>query len=297
VANKWGELVGREIEPESWAECLSLVLSSGGGETIYRGHRSFNRELQSKLERVLLKRAEEFDRHRYDLMQSMAVDRETDEWTESVEKYLTRYFRRNAIRYGTPGLPEPWDVVGWWEVMQHHGAPTRLMDWTTSPFVALWFAIDGHEDRAGDMALWIYDRRSGLVNHGQAQIDADEAEDIDFLASDDRRAVNRFIRFAISDGNPALIPVQPRPFPRAVAQQSILTVSPSISVGRPAHWWIRKSLATRVRLRAAWKSDIVTTCDSMGLNRPSLFRDLDTLGTFITETFLSNAEDWPDAIS
>jgi hypothetical protein len=297
VANKWAELVGRELEPESWAECLSLLLSFGGSETIYRGHRSFNWELQSKLERVLLKHAEEFDRHRYDLMQSMAVDRETDEWTESVEKYLTRYFRRNAIRYGTPGLPEPWDVVGWWEVMQHHGAPTRLMDWTTSPFVALWFAIDGHEDRAGDMALWIYDRRSGLINHGQAQIDADEAEDIDFLASDDRRAVNRFIRLAISDGNPALIPVQPRPFPRAVAQQSILTVSPSISVGRPAHWWIRKSLATRVRLRAAWKSDIVMTCESMGLNRPSLFRDLDTLGNFVTETFLSNAEDWPDAIS
>ena len=297
MANKWAELVGRELEPESWAECLSLLLSFGGSETIYRGHRSFNWELQSKLERVLLKHAEEFDRHRYDLMQSMAVDRETDEWTESVEKYLTRYFRRNAIRYGTPGLPEPWDVVGWWEVMQHHGAPTRLMDWTTSPFVALWFAIDGHEDRAGDMALWIYDRRSGLINHGQAQIDADEAEDIDFLASDDRRAVNRFIRLAISDGNPALIPVQPRPFPRAVAQQSVLTVSPSISVGRPAHWWIRKSLATRVRLRAAWKSDIVMTCESMGLNRPSLFRDLDTLGNFVTETFLSNAEEWPDAIS
>jgi hypothetical protein len=67
---------------------------------------------------------------------------------------MMQRFRQRAMHFGVPGLPEAWDPLGWWELMQHHRAPTRLMDWTTSPFVAIWFALDGHEDGEGDMALW-----------------------------------------------------------------------------------------------------------------------------------------------
>jgi hypothetical protein len=201
---------------------------------------------------------------------------------------MTQHFRSNAERFGIPLLPERWDKVGWWEVMQHHGAPTRLMDWTTSPFIAMWFALDGHRNGDGDMALWVYDLGTAAVNQGKSWEKIRQTEDYEQL--DERQALNRFVEMALEDGNPALIPTEPRRFDRAVAQQSFPTVVPSIGTGRQAHWWIRKRLATRIRLREDWKPDMEAACRSMGLTRPSLFRDLDSLGHYIRRNFLDGLE-------
>lgn len=52
-------------------------------------------------------------------------------------------------------LPEPGSsLLDWWAVMQHYGAPTRLLDWTLSPFVAAYFAVEREPDRAGAVYLF-----------------------------------------------------------------------------------------------------------------------------------------------
>jgi hypothetical protein len=292
MATKWAALVGQDIEPASWVECVDLLLSSGGNGAIYRGHRCFDWDLQSTLERALQEHARRWDEHRFELMRSMAADPDTERWALDVEKELTECFRQNAICFGAPDLPEAWDVLGWWEVMQHHGAPTRLMDWTRSPFTALWFALEGHDE--GELALWVYDRATAVVNHADVFTKLKAMNDCELL--DLRNQQNRLVKLALDDGNPALIPVTPRQFPRAVAQQSVLTVSPSIGVGRPAHWWIRQKLATRIRLQEAWKREMIAACESMGLSRPGLYRDLDSLGAYVSGCF-ADGIDMVDALS
>lgn len=52
---------------------------------------------------------------------------------------------------------EPKSTLEWLAVAQHHGMSTRLLDWTTNPLAALWFAIRsaGKNDEAVD--VWCLD--------------------------------------------------------------------------------------------------------------------------------------------
>src|SRR5262245_26270619 len=50
-------------------------------------------------------------------------------------------------------LPAENDLLSWWVIMQHYGAPTRVLDWTESPYVALYFAVCSHP--GSDGAVWV----------------------------------------------------------------------------------------------------------------------------------------------
>ena len=108
------------------------------GPNIFRGQAGEQWELTPSLTRELNKRG---------CAPENALTAERRILEEFQDRYQTRDKHCKAL--------STTDLLAWWEVMQHHSAPTRLLDWTKLPFAALFFAVAGLPDENG--AFFIMD--------------------------------------------------------------------------------------------------------------------------------------------
>ncbi len=73
-----------------------------------------------------------------------------------IESGLLRKFKRQYHHYGTKS-PEENNVIEWLALMRHYGAPSRLLDWTYSFYIAVFFAL---EQANSDCAVWALEKYS-----------------------------------------------------------------------------------------------------------------------------------------
>jgi hypothetical protein len=194
-----------------------------------------------------------------------------------IEAEFVQEFKRGARNYlAKDETPE--HLIEWLALMQHHGAPTRLLDFSKSPFVAAFFAFEQCEDSTEEnIAVW-------AININFLKIKATEVLagyfENELLESGNRVHEALFEKIFFANAYALVFPVEPFRMNRRYSLQQSIFVStgtghqPFMEQLRFLGDTISKAVI-KIELPAALQKEVLRDLQRMNLNRASLFPDLD----------------------
>ena len=190
-------------------------------------------------------------------------------------------FRNRAPVYMREG-PELSSHLAWLATMQHHGGPTRLLDWTEDPSVAAFFAV-AEADRKGASAVW-------AINYAAI---TEETRRLLSLApgtfEDDRHFVDLFFR---KTWPPVVMQVNTsQPSERQQKQKGLFLCSNATHWGYGFETSLKNVLQHRPKSERRWlckikippdaRDELLTELLERGVTYETLFPDLSGLGKSI----------------
>ncbi len=220
-------------EPElikSVSDVIKSISSKPIGRWIYRGQSDSAWDLFPSLDRP------------------RAIKKRGDIGREEYETYLLSQFKSKAIPFLGSIPDNDWE---WLSLAQHHGLPTRLLDWTTNPLIALFFAVNENQN----------DRDGILVTYMHSSNPVDPVKVDTPIGTTER-----------------LLYEPPHINQRIISQYAMLTAEPEdLDIEKESKG--RKIKGTPVAAEA--KSRIKEELDRIGVNLSSVFPSLDSIANSI----------------
>ena len=266
------------ITPGSWPELL---------ETLHSG--SWNPELKRYRSPFV------YRGQAYDAPLSTSLQR-LSRTPHAIERHLVRAFRKYAPASAEPrGSQWAWLTLG-----QHHGLPTRLLDWSYSPLVALHFATASEEHAGLDGVVWMIDvaattaslpqqLRSVLAQEGSAvfttemleMFSAGTGEGLPFDAE-----MSWLERVEREQGAPYLLFLEPPSLDQRLVQQSALfsmLSNPEVTLDD----WLapRATMARQVVVPSGLKAEVRDRLDGSNITERTLFPDLGGLSQWLSRYY------------
>ena len=130
---------------KKFQDFLNIVTPHAARKYMYRGQNNYEYKLESSLFRAFSRNKRSRFKEDWDTKKFNSL---------GYEKEMLETFKRNAHIF-LQHFPEESKPFDWLALMQHYGAPTRLLDFSFSPYIALFFAISGATDK--DAAVYCID--------------------------------------------------------------------------------------------------------------------------------------------
>lgn len=249
MAESWGHLQ-ELLFAESWNEPMRRFRSTAA----FRGASRTDRGLNTSLSRI----------------GGRFADR---------EKHLIRNFRKYAHR-SFLGDESLWN---WLALAQHHGLPTRLLDWTYSPYVALHFVTADASSIEYDGEIWAVNfvETNKQLPHGMRRLLEEEGSDV-FTGAMLSRVTESLDGFDALSPTPFVAFIEPPSVNDRIVNQSALfsVMSNPRSV---LHEWLadHDSSCRRVIIPAELKWEVRDKLDQGNINERVLFPGLDGLSRWL----------------
>lgn len=217
------------------------------------------------------------DASKHSLMPSLfrhKVARTADQ-IKDLESDLMEAFRYRAPPFQTTLPIEPIELLFF---MQHHGVPTRLLDWSENPFVSLFFALERalwESDDAPDAAVWMIDPI--LLNSTALQ--NNEGSDKILAASDDLLNAYRPDGRKRTSGKMPVAMWGVHNSSRIVAQRGVFLLFGSNIVAMNDDQTLSDAnIMTKITIPKNAKRDVAEALFNMGFTDSVIYPDLDGLG-------------------
>jgi hypothetical protein len=192
--------------------------------------------------------------------------------------HLEEHLLRNFIRYASPFTQNR--NLSLWELLilaQHHGLPTRLLDWTSSPFVAAHFAMRQSSQR-GDRFIWRLNWRQ-VHEHFRLRSVAFLVQDLDeVVRARSFASLWEFFQADADENNTFACMLEPPALDqRIVAQAAAFTLSSNkrISLDELLRQCGLTSALTRLIIPSEKVECLRDQLDLCGVDERRLFPDLD----------------------
>ena len=224
------------------SEYLALVFERYSG-WIFRGQTLTSRYLEPGLDRALAD--DSLGKSRLRVAQALLAD----------------FKRLGRVHLNFPPANE-WE---WIAIGQHHGLLTPLLDWTTNPLVALFFAVDEDTKESEDSAVWCYEKTNVIDPNSipQPMVYANWAQHLAVPGPLSIEEVAIYFPVHIS--------------PRVTAQSGCFTVHPPPK-SRGVYSW--PGQLARIAISSQARLSIRGELETIGMHRAALFPGLDGLASY-----------------
>jgi len=207
----------------------------------------------------------------------------------TLEQSLLRNFRKYAHAAPASGVDSIWH---WLALGQHYGLPTRLIDWTYSPFVALHFATATPDRYDTDGVVWCVNfveankllpkRLKAILEEEQSQtFTVDMLSGFQSLKAFDSLAREPFVVF-----------IEPPSLDTRILNQfALFSLMPDAAASLERWLDEHPDLRRRVTVPAELKWEVRDMLDQANINERTLFPGLDGLSRWLERYYTLKNED------